>query len=89
MASTFQYQLTRYSKSRAERQLSQIDHLQADSFKAASAILQERIRGANYDNQGWDYEIASLSALGYHGRTAQAIDLTFWPADPVKTEEQV
>ena len=88
MATTFQYQLTRYSKTRAERQLSQIEHLQADSFGLAHLTLESMMRGATHADPSWEYAIASLAGVGYHGRTAQATDMTFWPADPVAKPEK-
>ena len=89
MASTYQYQLTRYSKTRAERQLSQIGHLQADTFRAAAFTLEQQMRGATDADPSWEYEIALLAGVGYHGKTAGSMDLTFWPADPVAKPEKV
>jgi hypothetical protein len=88
MATTYQYRLTRYSSDRAERQLSQIGHLQADTFRAASSVLEHQMRGAADADPSWSYEIASLEGLGYHGKTALGTDLTFWPTDAKKDKNQ-
>lgn len=38
------------------------------------------MRGAADADPSWEYEIASLEGIGYHGRSALGTDLTFWPS---------